>query len=109
MSDAQGNTVVLDKYGNQAVEPIKHVTREDIELLRSKYMPDRFKFDVALRELLDLEPEEFDTKALPQPAPLPPLPPLPEVKAPETLPKAAAPVIKKPVHHKKHHHLPHKP
>ena len=34
MSDAQGNTVVLDKYGNQAVEPIKHVTREDIELIQ---------------------------------------------------------------------------
>ena len=35
MSDAKGNTVVLDKSNNanQEVEKIKHVTKEDIELL----------------------------------------------------------------------------
>ena len=61
LSDQNGPTA---KVKNPKTVEKANVTSSDIELLRRSFLPDRFKFDVALRALLEME-----AKPTPKPAP----------------------------------------
>ena len=52
LSDQNGPTA---KVKNPKTVEKANVTSSDIELLRRSFLPDRFKFDVALRALLEME------------------------------------------------------
>ena len=76
LSDQNGPTAKVSKP--KTVEKA-NVTTSDIELLRRSFLPDRFKFDVALRALLAME-------APPTPPPKKPEPVKKEHKKPPSAP-----------------------
>ena len=69
-----------------------NVTANDIELLRRSFLPDRFKFDVALRALLEMEAKPV---AKPLPAPVKKPATKRAAQAPSPKPKTVAKKVKK--------------
>ena len=89
MNDQNGPTA---KVRNPKSIEKANVTANDIELLRRSFLPDRFKFDVALRALLEMEAKQV-AKPHPAPAKKPAAKQAPPTPSPK--PKTAAKKVKK--------------